>query len=163
MAKTIKCIAAIDDKRGLSKDGDIPWNIAEDRQFFRDSISTGVGLMGWNTFESNGLKPFPTSPRNVVLTHNDGVYQGVELIHDLDSFLDRTDDDIWIIGGGELFEQVLHRATHLYLTRVSGDFGCDVFFPEFEDTFRLVEKSEQHTAGVTDYVYELWQPLTSAQ
>lgn len=162
MAKSIKFIAAIDGERGLAKNGRLPWDLPSDRKFFRDHIKSGVGLMGWNTFEDNGRRPFPTSPRNVVITHRREEYDGVEIIHNLQKFIDETDDDIWVIGGGDVFSQLLGQATHLYLTRVSGEYGCDVFFPEFEDAFTLVKSGPVQQENHTDYCYQLWRPNAQA-
>ncbi len=158
MAKSIKFIAAIDEENGLSKGGLLPWDLPSDRKFFRDSIRSGVGLMGWNTFEANGKRPFPTNPRNVVITNRRESYENVEIIHDLQGFIDKTDEDIWVIGGGDVFAQLLPQATHLYITRVEGDFGCDVFFPEFENAFRLTESSPVQQENHTNFCYQLWEP-----
>lgn len=158
MARSIKFIAAIDETYGLARKGKIPWDLPSDRKFFRDSISSGVGLMGWNTFVSNNKRPFPTSPRNVVITHHTESFDGVEIIHDLQAFLDRTDDDIWVIGGGDVFRQLLPRATHLVLTRVQGTYECDVFFPEFEDSFICTDPGEIRQENGTEYRVEVWEP-----
>ena len=156
--RDIKFIAAIDDKLGLAKQGKLPWDVPSDRKFFRDSITSGPGLMGWNTFKSNNFKPFPTCPRNLVVTHRDEKAEGVEAVHDLYAFVEEFDQDLWIIGGGNVFRQLLPIATHLYLTRISGDYKCDVFFLQFEDRFTRTETSvPQHENGI-DFVYELWQP-----
>lgn len=158
MPRRIKFVAAIDDKNGLARGGKLPWNLPSDREFFRKAITDGVGLMGWNTFASNRKKPFPTSPRNVVVTDRREQYEGVEMIDDLQKFINETTEDICVIGGGDIFSQLLPQATHLYITRVSGDFMCDVFFPNFEDTFKLVSKSKTMNENETDFRYELWEP-----
>lgn len=154
----IGMVAAVDDKLGLAKDGRIPWDLPSDRQFFRDTIRTAPGLMGWNTFASNRHRPFPTCPRNFVLTNRDEKYDGVKMVNDLEGFLDEYGQKLWIIGGGSVFEQVLPRATHLYLTRVEGDFNCDVFFPEFEEKFELTSESPQQTENGINFRYQIWQP-----
>ena len=158
MAKSLKFIAAIDEELGLARENKIPWDLPTDRQFFRDSIKSGIGLMGWNTFESNGKRPFKTSSRNVVITNRNEVFEGVEIIHDLRSFIDKTDEDIWVIGGGDVFRQLLPIATHLYLTRVSGTYDCDVFFPAFEDTFKRTKVLHENTENDIAYRIEIWQP-----
>ncbi len=158
MSRQIKFIAAIDEKNGLAKNGVIPWDLPTDKQFFRDSISSGIGLMGWGTFVSNGKRPFPTSPRNVVITSRDVSFDGVEIIHNLDEFINNTDEDIWVIGGGNVFEQLLPKATQLYITRVSVDYGCDVFFPEFETGFELVSSSETNQENGIEFCFQIWEP-----
>lgn len=156
MSQKICFIAAIDDELGLAKGGRLPWDIPSDRKFFRDSIATAPGLMGWKTFVDHGKKPFGTNPRNILITHRDVQYDGVEVIHDLRSFIKDFKEDLWVIGGGDVFAQLLPYATHLYLTRVQGDFNCDTFFPEFEDIFKLHEASEWHEENGHTFRYELW-------
>lgn len=159
MAKSIKFIAAIDEERGLAKNGRLPWDLPSDRKFFRDHIKSGVGLMGWNTFEANGRRPFPTSPRNVVITNRREEHDGVEIIHNLQKFIDETDDNIWVIGGGDVYSQLLCQATHLYLTHVSGKYQCDVFFPDYESDFGRSEVLLENEENGIPYRVEIWTPL----
>jgi dihydrofolate reductase len=153
--REIKLIAAIDDKRGIAKHQKLPWNIPSDRQYFQDHIRPGPVLMGWNTFVSNGYKPYGIG-KNFVLTKENKQYDGVEIIHDLQAFLISFQEDLWIAGGGQVFAQVLPDATKLYLTRLEGDFDCDVFFPEFEPTFRRVRAEEPQVENSITFHYELW-------
>lgn len=152
----IKFIAAVDDDLGIAKQGKLPWDIPSDRKFFRDSISSGPGLIGWKTFVANGKKPFPTCPQNIVVTHRNVELEGVEVVNNLRDFIQNFDQDLWIIGGGDVFSQLLPYATELYVTRVKGVFDCDVFFPEFEDIFKLKQASSWQTENGHEFRYELW-------
>lgn len=158
MARAVKFIAAIDEKRGLAKNHKLPWDLPTDRNFFRDSIASASGLMGWNTFADNNHKPYKTSPNTFVITHRDAEYDGVEIIHELDNFVEEFTKDLWVIGGGDVFSQLLDKATHLYLTRVEGDYDCDVFFPEFEDKFILEKQWPKQIENGIGYQIELWVP-----
>ncbi len=152
----VKFISAIDDKRGIAKAQKLPWRLPTDQKFFRSALASAPGLMGWNTFASNGYKPYEKSPKTFLITHRDGVYPGVEVIHDLPRFMELLAHDLWVIGGGEVFSQLLPYATHLYLTRVSGDFDCDVFFPEFEGMFELAESKPPRKENSVEFMFQTW-------
>lgn len=105
---------------------------------------------------SNNKKPFPTCPRNILVTHRDVSFDRVEVVHHLRDFIQNFDEDLWVIGGGDVFAQLLPYATELHITRVRGVYDCDVFFPEFEDIFKLSEASEWFEENGYTFRYETW-------
>ena len=143
----IRLIAAIDRKRGIAKNGSMPWDIPEDEQFFTDQTKTYGGnvLTGGATFrEAYKNKPL-VDRQNYILTRSDEPVEGAIVIHDLDKLLEEfKDKDLWVSGGAEVFKAVMEagKADELYLTHIDGDFDCDRFFPEYEDTFKKIEESE---------------------
>ena len=152
----IKLIAAVDNKRGIAKQGKIPWNLPGDKAFYRQQITTAPSVMGWITYAAHGAKP--GTPHNYVLTHREIDDPNVTVIRDLRVFLQTLTFDVWVIGGGEIYSQALPFATHLYLTQIDGDFECDVFFPAYEESFHRVEQSEPLTENGTSYRFEIWRP-----
>ena len=139
-------IAAIDSQRGLAKDGAMPWNIPQDEAYFTDQTKSRGGnvLTGGTTFRE-AYKNTPLADRtNYILTREATPIAGVELVHDLEAFLRDFDQDLWIAGGGKVFEQVISmgKADELYLTEIDGDYDCDTFFPEFNELFKLAEEGE---------------------
>jgi dihydrofolate reductase len=142
----IRLIAAIDRKRGMAKGGILPWYIPEDEQYYDDSTKTHGGnvLIGATTFKTIGNRPM-RGRQNYVLTRDKTPIEGVELVHELDKFVQGFQDkDLWVIGGANVFAQVIAagKADELYLTHIEANFNCNQFFPEYEAAFRLVEKSE---------------------
>lgn len=141
----IRLIAAMDLKRGISKQGVQPWNIPNDMQYFVSLTKGGDILMGNVTFEM--LKNALSDRKNFVLSHETKEIPGAVVVDNLDRFLgDYIDKDLWVIGGANVFDQVIAagKADELYLTKIDADFGCNQFFPEFEQKFRLVEQSPLH-------------------
>lgn len=142
-----RLIVAMDRKRGMAKQGIFPWYIPEDEEYYDKQTRTYGGnvLMGNTTFKTlHGPMP---DRRNYVLTHDKTPISGVELVHDLDKFLkDFQDTDLWVIGGANVFSQVMQadRADELYITHIEADFNCNQFFPEYEQSFKLAEKSDLH-------------------
>ena len=154
--RKVNFIAALDDKDGIAIGGKIPWNLPSDQQYFQDYLKEGSVLMGWNTFQANGFKPFGQG-KNTVVTHTPGKYHGVEYTNDLQSYFQETKGDIWVAGGGEIFKQSLPYATHLYITRVNGDYGCDTFFPEFVDKFHRVDHNLSQTENGLEFTFQIWE------
>lgn len=151
-------IAAIDRKRGIAKNGNMPWSIPEDERYFTTQTKTRGGnvLTGGTTFR-NTYKGKPLVERqNYILTRKDEPIPGATLVHDLDALLDDfKDKDLWVSGGAEVFKEIMDkgRADELYLTHIDADFHCDQFFPEYEDKFKKVEESEVHEQNGFRFTY----------
>jgi dihydrofolate reductase len=126
----ISIIAAIDEKRGIGKNNQLPWHLPEDLKRFKEITTGETVIMGRKTFESIG-KPLPNRT-NIVITNNPAFQaQGSVIANSLDNALEKAKGDVFIIGGGEVFNQAILRADKLYLTLVKGDFNCDTFFPDY--------------------------------
>lgn len=142
----IRLIAAIDRKRGIAKNGAMPWNIPEDEKYFTTQTKTYGGnvLTGGKTFR-DAYKSRPLAGRqNYILTRHKTPAKGVILVHDLATFLEEfKDKDLWVAGGAEIFKEIIDagRADELYLTHIDADLDCDRFFPEYEGKFKLVGQS----------------------
>lgn len=119
--------------------------------------------MGWNTFASNGFKPFGEGVNTVITKKITEAIPGVWIVHDLHDFFEKNIHDIWVLGGGQIFKQALTYGTKLYLTRVSGKYDCDVFFPAFEKKFELIEQSSQHRENGTTFHFEVWERKANAK
>ena len=139
----MKAIAAMSLNRVIGRDGKIPWHLPEDFQWFKKVTTGHVVLMGRKTFESLG-KPLPNRT-NVVLTRG-GDIPGVTTLHDLadlsaSHFAPR---EIFVIGGAEIYAQLLPRCRELYLSVVLREVEGDAFFPPFEAGFELIDVPLRH-------------------
>ncbi len=152
----IRLVAAIDDKLGLARKGKIPWNLPSDRRYWRALVHEGPVVMGWNTYVANKYKPFGEG-KNVIFTRQRDRESDLDIMYDANKFFRKSHDDYWVLGGGQIFHAALPFATQLYLTRVQGDFKCDVFFPEFEDNFVLIEEKPPKTENGISFQFQLWQ------
>ena len=134
----MKAIAAMSLNRVIGREGKIPWHLPEDFQWFKKMTTGQVVLMGRKTFESLG-KPLPNRT-NVVLSRR-GEIAGVTVLRDLaelsaNHFAPR---EIFVIGGAEIYAQLLPRCTDLYLSVVGREVAGDAYFPVFEDRWELIE------------------------
>lgn len=129
----MKAIAAMSRNRVIGADGKIPWRLPEDMKFFKRTTLGHVILMGRKTFESLG-RPLPGREHWVVSRQAE--IPGVRVIRDLGEIAEPTDGrELFLIGGAELYEQLLPRCSELLLTHVPIDVPGDAFFPNFENLF----------------------------
>ena len=159
----VKLIAAIDEQNGIAKTkagtpGFIPWreNIPGDQTHFRTLIKDGPVAMGWNTYLANNSKPFGQGKNFVFSNKAQKTSLGVAVVNEADKFLAENLEDIWVIGGGKIFELALPYAAELNLTRVVGDFGCDVFFPKFEEDYILANEQAPVEENGVKYQFQTW-------
>ncbi len=125
-------IAAIGKNHEIGKDGKLVFHIKEDLRFFRNTTINHKVVMGRKTWES--LSGKLEGRENYVISHRD--FTGPDLIiHDLNSFIKKyqsTPEEIFIIGGGQIYSEFLPYAKNLYLTEVdASDPAATTFFPTF--------------------------------
>ncbi|HVV25715.1 MAG TPA: dihydrofolate reductase [Candidatus Saccharimonadales bacterium] len=143
----IRLIAAVDRKLGIAKGGIQPWYIPEDEHYFTDQTKKygGAVLVGSTTFRT--FRAPLAERQNYVLTRDREPINGAEIVTDLEKFLkDFQDRDLWVVGGADVFAQVVQagKADELYLTHIQANFGCNQFFPAYEQAFKLAEQSDLH-------------------
>lgn len=129
----LSLIAAMADNRVIGRDNRLPWRLSADLQHFRRVTMGKPLLMGRRTYESIG-RPLP-GRHNIVLTR-DPAYRapGCTVVHSLDEALRAASDseEIMVMGGAELYRQLLARAERLYLTLVHAEVEGDVHFPDID-------------------------------
>lgn len=139
----ISIIVAMDEKRGIGKAGQLPWHIAEDLKNFKKITTGHPVIMGRKTFESiDRVLPNRT---NIIITKDKDFsphkfYSSencdVLIANSLEEAIEKAQakeggNEVFVIGGGQVYEQAIAKADKLYLTQVDGDFNCDTFFPDY--------------------------------
>ena len=124
----LSIVVAMDDNRLIGKDNGLPWHLPADLAYFK-KITTGNSiLMGRKTYESIG-RALPNR-RNIVITRNsEALFSGCEVVDSIDAALSITknDNEVMVIGGASLCEQLLPEVTRLYITQIEGKFKGDIF------------------------------------
>ncbi len=131
----------------IGKDGGLPWHIPEDLKHFRQCTMGKTVLMGRKTWESLPEKHRPLSGRkNVVITRDRSfIAEGATLFHNLEEALETLkNEDIWILGGAEIFKQSLPFAEKIELTQIHVPYEGDTFFPEISQGAWSIIKEEKH-------------------
>ena len=153
----ISIIVALDDKRGIGAKNRMLWRISKDFAHFKTITMGHPVIMGRKTHEAIG-RALPGRTNIVITREPDYSASGCEVVHSLDEAIKlaqtKDDKEIFIIGGGEIYKQALEQnlVDKLYLTKVSGDFNAEIFFPEYEAIFTKVLSSKKDSEG--DYHLE---------
>jgi dihydrofolate reductase len=131
----------------IGRENTIPWHLPADLNRFRQRTTGHHIIMGRTTFESIG-RPLP-GRTSIVITHTlDFDPEGAHAAPNLDNALRlaEADDEVFVIGGAQIYRLALPRADRLYLTIVHAAVPGDTYFPPFDpDDWRLVE-DERHAA-----------------
>jgi dihydrofolate reductase len=136
-------IAAVARNGVMGKDGGLPWDLPEDRAFFRDMTMGHAIIMGRRTWDERG-EPLP-GRRNIVVSRSGAVSgtgrEVVSTIEDAVILARATDPDPYVVGGAEIFRLAFPQATKLLITEIDFDCPGDTFFPEFDRSeWRVTEK-----------------------
>jgi len=147
--------------RVIGAGGRIPWRLPNELQLFKRLTMGHAMIMGRKTYESIArLLPGRTT---VIVTRQPGyTMPGAIVAHSLDEAIAAcgADDEIFVIGGGELYREALPRADRIYLTTVEAEPAGDTFMPEFDleewrETSREIFPADaQHAYGYRFAVYD---------
>ena len=131
----------------IGKDNSLLWHISEDLKRFKEITSNHKILMGRKTFESlPGILP---NREHIILTRDKNFNVDsdkvtiINNIEDAIKYYKDSNEEIFIIGGGEVYKEFLPFANKLYLTKVYKDFDADTFFPQINlDEWKVIHTSE---------------------
>jgi len=153
----ISLIAAIGKNNELGEKNHIPWDLPRDLQFFRETTAGHPVIMGRKTFESIGrLLP---KRRNVIITRDKNYkFEGAEVVNSLEKALKlfetsplpspyqgEGENEIFVIGGTEIFKLAMNKADKLYITYIDGEFpNADIFFPVIDENMWEKTKSTKY-------------------
>jgi dihydrofolate reductase len=144
----LSVIAAVASNRVIGRDNDLPWHLPEDLKHFRRLTMGHHIIMGRKTFESLGrLLPGRTT---VVVSRQPGYrVDGAKVAGTLAEAVAACagDDELFVIGGAELFREALQLADRLYLTEVHAEFAGDVFFPQYDAAAWHEAARERHVSA----------------
>jgi dihydrofolate reductase len=160
-------IAARAQNGAIGKNNEMIWHLPDDLKYFKDQTRHHHILMGRKNFDSlgEGYQPLPQRV-NVVITRNKNwQHDGVKVFHDLESGVrfasDNNEEELFIIGGGEIYTLGLPIADKLYITEVEANFpDAEAYFPEIDlsqwkETSRINHpKDEKHQLDYDYVIYE---------
>ena len=142
---SLSIVVAMDKNRLIGKDNKLPWRLPADLAYFK-KITTGKSIvMGRKTYDSIG-RPLPNR-RNIVISRNSKtLITGCEVLTNIDEVLSITkdEDEVMVIGGASLCEQLLPQVSRLYITKIEGKFDGDVYFPEYDESDWRQVSCESH-------------------
>ncbi len=132
----ISFIVAAAENNVIGKDNQLPWHLPSDMKYFKNQTWGMTVIMGRKSLESLG-KPLQ-GRKNIVVTRNkDWKQEGTEVAHSINEAIDLAKEtgvnEIFIIGGAEIFKEAMPVANRIYLTRIHHHFDGDAYFPEVSD------------------------------
>lgn len=157
----LSIIVATDLNGGIGKDNKLLFKIKEDLKRFKELTSGNTIIMGRKTFESlpNGALP---NRHNIILTRDDDFSidytkcrEIVLIIHDIKILLRMyrySDKEVFVIGGGEIYKQLLPYCDKIYLTKVYKDCNADTFFSFSENDWDIEDVTEMDGYEFIDLV-----------
>lgn len=141
----ISMIAAMAENRVIGRSNDLPWHIPEDLRYFMDTTLHKPVVMGRKTFDSLG-KLLPKRPNLILTRQKDWSVEGAQIFSSLEESLEfcrktYPDEECFVIGGQQIYEQAMPLADRLYLTVIHRSYEGDSYFPEVNwEDFQIVKK-----------------------
>ncbi|MEX1071319.1 MAG: dihydrofolate reductase [Anaerolineales bacterium] len=152
-------IAAVDQRNGIGKNNRLPWHLSDDLKNFRRLTMGHHVLMGSKTYEaSQGKMP----GRKLIVLSRDPAFQPADA--QVARFLDQGvelaraagEEELFIIGGAQVYALAMPMAQRLVLTRVETDARCDVFFPEYDmRAWKLIDGKRFPAGKKNDWGFEI--------
>ena len=126
-------IVAMSKNRVIGKDNNMPWHLSEDLKNFKKITTGKTIIMGRKTYESIG-KPLPNR-KNIVLSRklkDKNIVVAKNIDEALSLSENEREQEVFIIGGEDIYKQTAHMATRLYLTTIDDNIDGDKYFPEID-------------------------------
>lgn len=160
-------VVAMSQNRAIGKDNQLLWHIPDDLQHFKRITQGGVIVMGRKTFES--LPRLLPNRTHIVITRQPIKYEGVVMAHSLqDAILlakayahAKQQNKIFIIGGGEIYNQSLDMADVLEITEVDTVIKADAFYPDIDEKFIKTDETETFYCDKSGFQFRFctWQKV----
>jgi dihydrofolate reductase len=155
----ISLIVAVSENKVIGRDNQLPWSIPEDLKRFKRLTTGHPIVMGRKTYDSIG-RPLP-GRTNIVITRDPAkvTATGIDVVSSLDEALAKAAvspgaEEVFVIGGGQIFQQAIVKADKLYLTIIHKMVQGDTFLPDYssftKETFRQDGASEDYTYTFVD-------------
>lgn len=153
---TLSIIAAVSDNNVIGRDNALPWRLSADLKRFKALTMGHHMIVGRKTFDSIGGK---LPGRTLVVVTRDPSFgaDGALVARSVDKAIElaHADDEIFIGGGATIYDETIHIAGRMYLTRVHADVEGDTFFPDFDDVteWKLVDSEHYEADEKNEYPY----------
>lgn len=133
----ISLIAALSRNRVIGKDNSLPWHLPDDMKYFMQTTKRHFVIMGRKNYQSipEKFRPLPNRTNIVVTRQHDFDAPGCQIVHSLQAGIDQAkaafQQEIFLIGGSEIYRDGINLANRMYLTEIAAEVSGDVYFPEY--------------------------------
>ncbi len=144
-------IVAVADENVIGLNGEMPWpKMSGDLKYFKNMTTGKWCILGRKSYNSLGNKVLPGRKFIIVTRDKDFISSDSLVVHDLQAALHhpaiQKEEEVMILGGGEIYKQALPFTDRVYLTRIDAAFGGDTFFPELKTGEWIFARAENHPA-----------------
>lgn len=160
----MKLIVAVDKNWAIGNKGGLLVSIPEDMKFFRETTTGKVVVMGKNTLISfPGSKPLKNRENIVIALEKDYKVEGATVVYSIEEALEAVKefntDDVYVIGGGSIYKQMLPYCDTAYVTYMDYGYEADTYFPNLDadDEWVLAEESEEQTYFDIEYYFRTYK------
>lgn len=159
----MELIVAMTDNFVIGKDGDMPWHLPADLDYFKKLTSGNTVVMGRRTWESIG-RALPNRKNIVITRQNEYIAKGITIAHSFNDIQKiETVGIVFIIGGSMLYKMALDVVDILHITRIHANLDGDTFFPTFDTSIWSCNRSVEYQANESnlfDMTFETWSRIT---
>lgn len=154
-------VVAVGNNNVIGKDNSLAWNLPDDLKRFKEITmsKSKTMIMGRKTFEA--LPKILPERKHIIITRNKNYKidnKSVEVLNDIDDLKPyiESDKEYFVIGGGEIFSQLLPFTKKIYLTRIYNDFHGDTFFPSLNKLQWKIVECSNGTIDCDKYIYKFF-------
>ncbi|WP_144555891.1 DfrD/DfrG/DfrK family trimethoprim-resistant dihydrofolate reductase [Bacillus sp. X1(2014)] len=157
----VSIIVAMDRKRVIGKDNDIPWRIPKDWEYVKNITKGHSIILGRKNLESIG-RALP-GRRNIILTRDKGFnFDGCEIVHSIEAVFElcKNEEEIFIFGGEQIYNIFLPFVGKMYITKIHYEFKGDTFFPDvnFDEWNEVsIEKGIMNDKNPYNYFFHVYE------
>ena len=157
-------VVAMGEKNGIGFENRLLWHLPKDLKHFKEITSGHPVIMGRKTYESIG-KPLPNRTNIVVSRKTDWFEEGILIVGSIKEavkFAKKIDEEIFIIGGGKIYEQTMEIADRLEVTLVKAELEADTYFPKIDPkVWKKLDKTchEKDEKNPYDFCFQTYEKI----
>lgn len=160
-------IVAVDKNWAIGYKNDLLVSIPDDMKYFREHTTGKVCIMGKNTLESfPGGRPLKNRVNIVIALEKSYKVDGATVVYSIEEALEEAKKyntgDVYVIGGGSIYKQMLQYCDTAYITYVDHEYAADTFITnldEMQDEWKMVEESEENTYFDLEYFFRVYKRI----
>ena len=157
---SISIIVAVAENNVIGKDNSLIWHLPADMKFFKEKTTGHCVIMGRKNYESipEKFRPLPNRT-NIIITHQKNYNAlGAIVVNSVEEAINKAkkngDNEIFIIGGAEIFNQTLDQTDKIYYTKIYHSFEGDTFFPEIDlKKWKEIRRTDHNADEKNKYSY----------
>ncbi len=152
-------IVAVDLNNVIGLNGDMPWlKLRSDLKYFKEKTSGHWCILGRKTYNALGNKVLPGRKFIIVTRDKEFMAPDSLIVHSLKEAINlpelNDEDEVFVLGGGDIYKQSMQFVTRIYLTRIHAEFEGDTYFPELDEEWAMDSEDKRKKDDVNPYDHD---------